>query len=143
MKRNYKSKLEKLQATPLKGERFRPTHDDVVKWFRILNREMFNSSLKTIPEIDIRVRRGTHAYFCWTIDTKNRDYVYPKICINKIYASKKQFVEVLAHEMIHYHQVLHNNPPGHGPNFHEWTETFNKKGLRLLELGYEKTICEK
>lgn len=133
MKKIYKSKLEKLKTTPHNGERFKPTHDDVVKWFRILNREMFNSSLKTIPEIDIRIRRGNHAYFCWTIDTKNPEYIYPKLCMNKHYDTKKNFVEVLAHEMIHLYQVMYNNPPGHGPNFHEWKETFNKKGLRLLE----------
>ena len=137
MKRNYKSKLEKLSATPHKGERFTPDHEIVVKWFRILNRELFNSELKTIPEIDIRVRRGTHAYFTCEDDTMNPTYIYPKLHINKYYDSKKNFVEVLAHEMIHYHQVVYKNPLGHGPNFHEWTGKFSKKGLRLLERGYE------
>lgn len=137
MKKNYKSKLKKLSDTPHNGERFLPTHETVVKWFRILNRELFNSTLKTIPEIDIRIRRGTYAYFCWTIDSKNPDYIHTKICMNKYYSSLKIFVSVLAHEMIHYHQVIHDDPPGHGPSFTVWKNEFENKGLILLESGYE------
>jgi len=129
------SKLEKLEYYT---GTFKPTERDVKKWFRILNDEIFDSVFETIPAIDIRIRRGAHAYFESYVQTKEPEYIYPKLCINKCYSSKKQFVEILGHEMIHYHQAIHGNPLGHGPSFHAWKETFNKKGLRLLGFGYDE-----
>ena len=137
MKKTYRAKLEKLQDEPGIGEAFLPTTDDIRKWFRILNRELFANVFTAVPDIDIRRRRMAWAYFEYQYDTIRTDYVWTRLLMNNKYRSKLHFVEVLAHEMVHLYQVLHNNPPGHGPSFHEWKEHFNEKGLRLLELGYE------
>ena len=53
------------------------------------------------------------------------------------YRSKKMFVEVLAHEMVHHYQALHNEPVGHGPSFYRWRDKLNKKGLQHVRVYKE------
>lgn len=130
-KRKYRSKLQKL-LDETNDQLFETTQDDCQKWFRILNRELFNNALAPLDEIDIRWRRGAHAYYESWIDTKDPSYQYTKLCMNKRYKSKKFFVEVLAHELVHHYQFLSEGKASHGESFIGWTEAFNKKGLRLV-----------
>jgi hypothetical protein len=131
-KKHYKSKLEKLIKTPSKGT-FEPTLEDCKRWFNLLNRELFGNRLPQVTEIDIRWRRGTHAYYWYVFDDKDPSYYECKLAINKQYESKKFFVEVLAHEMVHHWQYVNGDPMGHGPSFFEWRDLFNKKGLNLVK----------
>lgn len=131
-KTKYKSKLQKLLDDSVE-QLYETTHEDCEKWFRILNRELFNSALDPVDEIDIRWRRGTHAYYESWIDTKDPTYQYTKLCMNKRYKSKKFFVEVLAHELVHHYQFLNEGKASHGDSFVSWMDTFNKKGLRLVK----------
>jgi hypothetical protein len=132
MARNkYRSKLQKLLEEDV-GQSYETTYEDCEKWFRILNRELFNNTLAPLDEIDIRWRRGAHAYYESWIDTKDPTYQYTKLCMNKRYKSKKFFVEVLAHELVHHYQFLTERKASHGESFIGWAEAFNKKGLRLV-----------
>ena len=131
-KRKRKTKLEKLMEDSTEFE-YETTLKDCQRWFKILNREVFNNTLYNVDEIDIRWRRGTHAYYEYHIDDKKPEYQYTKLCMNRKYKSMKFFVEVLAHEMVHHYQFLHCEPMGHGSSFMRWRNMFNKKGLKLVE----------
>ena len=130
-KTKYKSKLQRLLENENESS-YQPTQDDCMKWFRILNREIFDDTLVPVNEIDIRWRRGAYAYYESIIDTEDDSYSYTKLYMNKKYKSKKFFVEVLAHEMVHHYQFLKHREINHGDSFVSWTDTFNKKGLRLV-----------
>lgn len=125
----YKSKLEKVLYEP--EYTYETTIGDCEKWFRILNNEIFYKQLRPINEIDIRWRRGAWAYYQGIYDTEDPSYYYSVLLMNRRYKSKKLFVEVLAHELVHHWQFMCGERPHHGASFMEWTDTFNKKGLRL------------
>jgi len=130
-KKKQKSELAKI----MKSDDTTPYHttpQDCMTWFRIINREVFGGNLAPLNEIDIRWRRGAYAYYESWIDTKDPNYRYSKLCMNKRYKSKKFFVEVLAHELVHHYQFYSEKKIDHGETFTAWTDTFNKKGLRLV-----------
>lgn len=140
-KKKRKSSLEKLLESD-DNKTYETTIEDAERWFRILNSELFNGSLRELDEIDIRWRRGTHAYyyFIYEADPKKPKYEYAKLCLNKRYKSKQFFVEVLAHELVHHYQSTYGEPDddedGHGASFMKWSDVFRKKGLRLQK-AYE------
>jgi hypothetical protein len=123
-----KSKLAKLLSTKEHYE-YETTVEDCQRWFNILNRELFNESLPQVDEIDIRWRRGAHAWYDY--DQTNPGTGTARLLMNKRYKSKQFFVEVLAHEMVHHYQYIYNEEVGHGSSFLKWRDKFNKKGLNL------------
>ena len=129
-KKKYRTKLEKVMDEKCELT-YETTIEDCQKWFNILNRELFNSSLSNIGEIDIRWRRGAYAWYDY--DEAKPGNGSSKLLMNKRYKSKKFFVEVLAHEMVHHYQYINNEEMGHGSSFLKWRDTFNKKGLNLVE----------
>lgn len=131
MKRRQKSQLIKLMKNESEDYTYETTERATRLWFNIINKEIFDSKLSPPTNIDIRWRRGTYAYYTFVNDDKDPDYFYSTIHLNKKYRSKRFFVEVLGHEMIHHYQAMYRQPYGHGPSFKDWTEKFNEKGLRL------------
>jgi hypothetical protein len=123
-----KSKLAKLLSTKEHYE-YETTVEDCQRWFNILNRELFDSSLPQIDEIDIRWRRGAHAWYDY--DERLPGQGITKLLMSRRYKSKQFFVEVLAHEMVHHYQYIYNEDMGHGSSFLKWRDKFNKKGLNL------------
>lgn len=105
---------------------FEPRVEDVRRWFAIINAEIFKNTLPKIDEIDIRWRRKKFAAY-----EAHKKTGKTKLLISKRYRSKKFFVEILAHELIHHHQFIFSEPMGHGPSFQRWVSKFNKRGLDL------------
>lgn len=126
-----KSKLAKLLETNEVYE-YDTTIEDCQKWFNILNREIFNNSLPHVHEIDIRWRRGAYAWYDY--DEAQPSNGKTRLLMSKRYKSKKFFVEVLAHEMVHHYQYIYNEEMGHGSSFLKWRDLFNKKGLNLFKV---------
>lgn len=126
-----KSKLAKLLETNDTYE-YDTTIEDCESWFKILNRELFDNSLPQVHEIDIRWRRGAHAWYDY--DEKKPGTGTSRLLMNKRYKSKQFFVEVLAHEMVHHYQYIYNEDVGHGSSFLKWRDKFNKKGLNLVKV---------
>lgn len=131
-KKKRKTALVKLLESN-DNKTYETTHKDVLKWFNILNNELFDGSLRQLDEIDIRWRRGTHAYYyyMYETDSKKPKYQYTKLCMNKRYKNKKFFIEVLAHELVHHYQFTNDELVNHGATFCRWSDQFNKKGLKL------------
>lgn len=113
---------------------FKPTDDDCREWFNLLNEEVFGNKL---PEIELKVKRlkGEHANFCYwrKCDGRPKDEIV--INFNTKFASKKLFVEILAHEMIHLFQYCYDEPLGHGPSFWAWRDNLKIKGLTLHKVA--------
>lgn len=130
-RKKYRSKLEKVMTEDC-GLTYETTIEDCQKWFNILNRELFENSLPRVKEIDIRWRRGAYAWYDYDENLPGNGI--SKLLMNKRYKSKKFFVEVLAHEMVHHYQYINNEDVGHGSSFIKWRDKFNKKGLNLSEV---------
>lgn len=128
MARKRRTKLQKVMEEKCELV-YETTLEDCRLWFNVLNRELFDNSLPLVDEIDIRWRRGAHAWYDY--DEAKPGYGTCRLLMNKRYKSKQFFVEVLAHEMIHHYQYIYNEEMGHGSSFFKWRDKFNKKGLNL------------
>lgn len=129
-----KTPLEKLtedRQLDKKGYHYTTTIEDCQKWFRILNKEVFKNKLPQVGEIDIRWRRKALA---WYVPQKNG-----RLEMDKRYRSKRFFVQVLAHELIHHYQYMNGHTVAHNEEFFKWRKKFNKKGLKLSRCYDEET----
>ena len=112
--------------------KFRPTVEDIEQWFPILNEQIFGNRLKDFTEISVKKLRQTHAYFNYDDDKSVKDTSLEMHCI---FSSKKLFVEILGHEMVHHFQHSYDEPLGHGPSFMAWRDNFKLRGLTLYKVA--------
>lgn len=134
MKRSQDSYKYHKMLRSLKNEegKFRPTVDDMHMWFDILNQSIFGNKLNPFNEMSIGKPRKAHALFLYHPGEKEKGN-HLKMCM--VFESKKLFVEILAHEMVHLFQHQYDEPLGHGPSFWVWRDNFKLKGLTLHKVA--------
>ena len=128
-------------------KKFTPTIEQCQSWFRTLNRGMFGSNLFE-PDFVVRGMR-----FDWGLcvaDWDNRKcragrfnqkiipYHVPidyKIELHNKFPLWKDFIETLAHEMVHLYQMQVWKDPysNHNSHFYSWKNYFKLHGLRLYQ----------
>jgi len=126
---------------------FSPTIEQCQSWFRILNRGMFGRNL--IAPV-FRVRRMIYDWGLCIADWDNRKcragtfnqrlipYHVPikyKIELHNKFPRWKDFIETLAHEMVHLYQMQVWKDPysNHNANFYSWKNYFKQHNLRLYQ----------
>ena len=128
-------------------KKFTPTIEQCQSWFRILNRGMFGGNLFE-PDFDVRSMK-----FDWGLciaDWDNRKcrrgtfnqriipYHVPidyRIELHNKFPRWKDFIETLAHEMVHLYQMQVWNDPysNHNANFYSWKNYLKQHNLRLYQ----------
>lgn len=121
---NLKSRLKRL----VDKRPFEPTIKDCLKWEKIINDEIFGGILPPITSYDIRWRRDV-----WALYVGNTGTGTYQILLNKKYITRKRFINILAHELVHHYQLIVHGTEGHGNTFTEWANKFKEKGLELAE----------
>ena len=148
-KRNktLKLRVKKALARRKNVKHFTPTVEQCQSWFRILNRGMFGRNLIE-PKITVRSMK-----FDWGLciaDWDNRKcrkgtfnqrvipYHVPidyRIELHNKFPRWKDFIETLAHEMIHLYQMQVWKDPysNHNSNFYSWKNYLKQHNLRLYQ----------
>ena len=148
-KRNktVKLRVKKALARRKNVKHFTPTVEQCQSWFRILNRGMFGSNL-TQPTLV--VRRMIKDWGLCIADWDNRKcragtfnqrvipYHVPinyRIELHNKFPRWKDFIETLAHEMVHLYQMQVWKDPysNHNSNFYSWRNYFKLHGLKLYQ----------
>ena len=141
LKRQLKTKLSESIKT---GE-FYPTPRVAAYWFTKLNTLLFGNKL---GRVTIMVRKLHHDWGRCVVDWDNRKtpkgkfdqrvipYHVPchyHIQLHSKFPSWKDFVETLAHEMVHLYQMTIMKDPysNHNANFYKFVPKFNSVGLKL------------
>ena len=134
MKRSPAFYQNKKMLTNLEDDdcRFSASIKDVEEWFVILNEQIFGNKLDPFGAIVVRKDFEFHALFHYWPKHHNQPHYLE---ISKTFDSKKLFVEILAHEMIHLFQYQYNEPLGHGASFWMWRDNLNLKGLTLHKVA--------
>ena len=114
-------------------EKFHPKVKDMKKWFVILNQQIFGNKLTLVKKFQIKHDDELHAYYGYYEKT-HKKHGKTRIVMDNKFSSKKKFVEILAHEMIHHFQAQYDEPVGHGPTFTAWRDNFKIKGLNLYKV---------
>jgi hypothetical protein len=125
---------------------YRPSLPVVQSWFRTLNRALFNRRLIE-PMIDVKRLVGDWGRCCadWdnrkcrkgTYDQNVIPYTQASIDysleIHCKFPSWKDFIETLAHEMVHLYQmqVIEDPYSNHNQNFYSFKSRFKTYGLTL------------
>ena len=144
-KRNktVKLRVKKALARRKNVKYFTPTVEQCQSWFRTLNRGMFGSNL-TQPTLV--VRRMIYDWGLCIADWDNRKcragtfdqrvipYHVPiiyKIELHNKFPRWKDFIETLAHEMVHLYQMQVWKDPysNHNSNFYSWKSYLKQHNL--------------
>jgi len=148
-KRNktLKLRVKKALARRKNVKHFTPTVEQCQSWFRILNRGMFGRNL---IEPTLVVRRMIYDWGLCIADWDNRKcrkgtfnqqvipYHVPidyRIELHNKFPRWKDFIETLAHEMIHLYQMQVWKDPysNHNSNFYSWKNYLKQHNLRLYQ----------
>jgi hypothetical protein len=110
----YQVKQALIKRADIKNHR--PTLAQAQSWFHILNKGLFENRLQ-MPLIE----QMPHPEINFKIELRKR------------YDTWKDFIETLAHEMVHLHQMTVDRDvySNHNANFYRWRDKFNRLGLGL------------
>jgi len=150
VRKQFKIRLENTLTRRKNARDFKPTHSLVVTWFKHLNKGLFGNKLPTVPLYLIRMtedwgrcwanwdnrqcRKGTYDQ---TVIPYDKTEVTFAIEIHTKYPTFRDFVETLAHEMVHLYQmtVLKDPYSNHNANFYAFKNKFKTAGLHLSRTG--------
>ena len=150
VRKQLKIKLENTLTMRKNARNFKPTHSLVATWFKHLNKGLFGNKLPTVPLYLIRMtddwgrcwanwdnrqcRKGTYDQ---TVIPYDKVDVTFAIEIHTKYPTFRDFVETLAHEMVHLYQmtVLKDPYSNHNANFYAFRNKFKSAGLHLSRTG--------
>ena len=132
MRRKRALKLRrKIQVETLndKGP-YRTSRRAIDLWFRYINRAVFNNQLPNFDKITIKKwLKKAMAQVCAYPDKNPKRFELEMI---REYRTKKDFIETLAHEMIHLYQfVLKKDTGNHNRIFYSFRSKFKFIGLGL------------
>lgn len=144
--KKVKSRVKKALVTRRDVKDHRPTLMQIQLWFGLLNKGIFNSKL-AVPIFSIqRLHNALGECECsWDgrkvkckknhIPVKQlpNPAIEFKIKLLPKYQTWKDFIETLAHEMVHLYQMTIDRDvySNHNTNFYKWRYRFKQFGLRL------------
>ena len=123
---------KKLKPLLSLKRKYNTTYTDIKKYFKMLNLGIFDNKLSTFNQIEIKELKysrcmGQVIQFEW----KRKGTKLYKLEMDKQYDNKKDFLETLAHEMVHLYQFLNNDTGNHNKLFYSFAPKLKYIGLKL------------
>ena len=131
-------KVKKVLKRELASNRkYKTTYKDIKKYFKVLNKALFKNILQPFNDIQIKkIYKDETKKFCygqvttWVWERKGTQQFWLEML--PTYRNKKEFVETLAHEMIHLWQMnIKGDTGNHNKIFYSFRPKLNKLGLDL------------
>ena len=150
VRKQLKIKLENTLTRRRHVRNYKPTHSLALYWFRHLNKGLFGNKLPAVPLYLVRMtndwgrcwanwdnrkcRKGTYDQSVIPYDKTDVTFA---IEIHTKYPTFRDFIETLAHEMVHLYQmtVLKDPYSNHNVNFYSFKNKFKSAGLTLSRTG--------
>lgn len=145
--------LMKEEISATEKEIFVPTIDDIDEWYNRINVVVFKNKLGIhFDRVEVRQRLYVWADYIGYVKDKKKTYSEKLLgeglsCTLRMtnkFPSKKFFVQILAHEMVHHYQFTREKPHfeshniSHGKSFWKWKSIFEKHGLNLRRVAKAK-----
>ena len=119
------------------NRKYKTTYKDVKKYFNVLNKALFKNILQPFNDIQIKkIYKDETKKFCygqvttWMWERKGTQQFWLEML--PTYRNKKEFVETLAHEMIHLWQMnIKGDTGNHNKLFYSFRPKLNKLGIDL------------
>ena len=124
---------KKLMPLLSSKNKYITTYKDIKKYFKMLNKGIFDNKLPPFNDILIKeLKRQNCLGQVVTIDWKRKGTQIIVLEMDKQYESKKDFLDTLAHEMVHLYQFTHVNDTGaHNKLFYSFEPKLKYVGLKL------------
>jgi hypothetical protein len=114
-------------------EKYSTTYKDIKKFFKILNEGLFNNKLSPFNDIEIKELKYQKCMGqVIQLDSKRKGTRVHKLEMDTKYDTKKDFLDTLAHEMVHLYQFTQLNDNGaHNKLFYSFSSKLKVVGLKL------------
>lgn len=124
---------KKLKPSLSLKKKYHTTYKDIKKYFNILNDGIFNGRLSPFNQIEIRDLRYSRCIGQVTqLEWKRKGTRVYKLEMDKTFDTKRDFLDTLAHEMVHLYQFTHLNDTGnHNKKFYKFNSKLKLVGLKL------------
>ena len=119
------------------NRKYKTTYKDIKKYFNVINKALFKNILQPFNDIQIKkIYKDETKKFCygqvttWVWERKGTQQFWLEML--PTYRNKKEFVETLAHEMIHLWQMnIKGDTGNHNKLFYSFRPKLNNLGLDL------------
>ena len=125
-----------LKRELVSNRKYKTTYKDIKKFFKIINKAVFNNLLSPFNEILIKKIYDSSEKKCygqviaWEWKRKGTKQYWLEMLPE--YRDKRDFVETLGHEMVHLYQMANIGDTGnHNKVFYSFRPKLNKIGLDL------------
>ena len=130
-KQKIKRKLKK-ELSSVKMLKYKTTYKDIKKYFKLINEFVFANKLSPFNEITL-VHKPRNYIGQVVVSDKigkgTRNFILEMM---KVYSNKREFVDTLAHEMIHLYQMANLGDTGnHNDLFYSFRPKLNTIGLDI------------
>ena len=134
---NNKRVKKVLKRELASNRKYKTTYKDIKKYFNVINKALFKNILQPFNDIQIKkIYKDETKKFCygqvttWVWERKGTQQFWLEML--PTYRNKKEFVETLAHEMIHLWQMnIKGDTGNHNKIFYSFRPKLNKLGLDL------------
>ena len=128
----FKNTTKRISKEMLTGEmHYKTTYKDIHKFFNIFNKALFKNKLIPFNNVKIRKMYKTWGQFVEVFNNRKKTISYELEMLPE-YPNKKEFLSTLAHECIHYSQILlKKGNVAHNRYFYSFKSKFKKLNLHL------------
>ena len=131
------------------NRKYKTTYKDIKKYFNVINKALFKNVLQPFNDIQIKkIYKDESKKFCygqvttWVWERKGTQQFWLEML--PTYRNKKEFVETLAHEMIHLWQMnIKGDTGNHNKLFYSFRPKLNKLGLDSVRYTHRCKRCTK
>ena len=113
-------------------DKYKTTYKDIKKYFNYLNEGIFNSKLIRFNEIEIKnLKKEKCIGQVVTFEDDKKGTVVYRLEMDNYYDTKRDFLDTLAHEMVHLYQFMIRDTGQHNKLFYSFKSKLDYIGLKL------------
>ena len=120
-----------LKRDLVSNRQYKTTYKDIKKYFKIINKSIFKNILTPFNDIQLKnINKCVGQVVQWEFKGKGTNQFHLEML--PYYRNKKEFVDTLAHEMVHLYQMVHKGDTGnHNRLFYSYRPKFNRIGIDI------------
>jgi hypothetical protein len=123
---------KRLKPILLLKDKYKTTYKDIKKYFNYLNEGIFQNKLIRFNDIEIKsLKREKCLGQVVTVEDDKKGTATYKLEMDKYYDTKRDFLDTLAHEMVHLYQFMIRDTGNHNQLFYSFKSKLNYIGLKL------------
>ena len=130
----YATLKKRVKAECEHTTKYYTTYKDIKKWFKYINDTVFDGILAPFNDVvikDLRRQKCFGQVTQWEWELKRTSVFHLEM--NTTYANKRQFIDTLAHEIVHLYQMRNVGDSGnHNKLFYSFKPKMKRAGINMI-----------